>query len=146
MRLSTVLNHQQRLSDRLHSLYSSARFSHPSHTELLQQIKENVWNDPAFRKLPGWCRSVLLDRQRTLSQSLWHDALIWAFPPSDGGAPLQLDSLSESDRQAVFNGEIKGSHYWTRSNKQRTVSGSTITITNTLTITHRAFIADRSAL
>jgi hypothetical protein len=43
--------------------------------------------------------------------------LIWAFIGSDG-RPRQLNDLPESDRQAVFKGEIKGAHYWIKMSKR----------------------------
>ena len=111
MRISTVLNHQQRIGDRLAQIYASAVYSRPTHVELYAEV-QTLWADPTFAKLPGWCRSVLYDRQRQYAKQIYSH-LRWAFIGLDGdGTPQQLDALSEADRQRVFRDEIKGQHYW----------------------------------
>ena len=138
MKISTVHNHMQRLTNKLGNIYSCAVYSHPSHKELCSQVGEEVWTDPAFKKLPGWARSVLYDRRRALSDQIYNH-LAWSFIGSDG-IPRELNSLAEADRQAVFADKIKGSHYWTRTNKSKeTLADGTIIETIKRTITTKSY-------
>jgi hypothetical protein len=138
MRSSTVQNHLRRLSNKLAYVYSSAVYDRPSHKEVCARVASEVWEDPAFVKLPGWARSVLYDRRRHLSEQIYSH-LVWSFVGSDGKA-RELNSLTEDDRQAVFADKIKGAHYWTRTKRQKeTMEDGTIVETISRTITTEAY-------
>jgi hypothetical protein len=138
MRSSTVQNHLRRLSNKLAYVYNSAVYSRPSHRELCALVGSEVWEDPAFMKLPRWARSVLYDRRRHLSEQVYSH-LVWSFIGSDG-KPRELNRLTEDDRRAVFADKIKGAHYWTQSKRQKqTLEDGTIVETITRVITAKAY-------
>ena len=138
MKSSTAYNHLRRLGNKLAYVYSSAVYDRPSHRELCDRVRSEVWEDSAFKRLPGWARSVLYDRRHHLSEQIYSH-LVWSFIGSDG-KPRQLDSLTEDDRQAVFADKIKGAHYWTRTERNKqTLDDGTIVETIKRTITTRAY-------
>jgi len=138
VRSSTVQNHLRRLSNKLACVYSSAVYDRPSHKELCARVGSEVWEDPAFIKLPYWARSVLYDRRRHLSEQVYSH-LVWSFIGSDGIA-RELNSLTEDDRQAVFSDKIKGGHYWTRNKRHKeTLEDGTIVETISRQVTCQAY-------
>lgn len=134
MKSATVQNHLTRLSNKLTSIYLNATYSRPRHRAIADQVAQDVWQSPAFNRLPGWAKSVLYDRRRQLSEDIYRH-LVWAFLGSDG-KPRQLDNLGEADRQKVFSGEITGRHYWVKTARNvETKQDGTIVETITKTIT-----------
>ena len=79
MRISTAFNHQQRIMSKLVYLYSMSKcFKMPSH-ELQERVKKEIWQDHAWKKLPGHVRSYISGYQACLWQEYWKE-VEWVFP------------------------------------------------------------------
>ena len=84
---------------------------------------------------------VRLSEASRLHLARMYDAMVWSFKGSDGTI-RNLDDLSEADRQAVFNGRIKGHFYYKQQigHTVRTVSDNgEITETTTYRLSDRHF-------
>jgi len=57
MRVSTALNHCSRFESRMRDLYASARRYGWSHAYLLERIGADVYEDPAWSKVPSWVQN-----------------------------------------------------------------------------------------
>jgi len=116
VKLSTAYNHKNRLANKLRNVYHCAVYDRPAHRLLCERVSADVWSDPALKRCPSWVATALMEVRHSLSEQVYSH-LIWAFIGSDG-RPRQLNDLPESDRQAVFKGEIKGAHYWLKTSKR----------------------------
>jgi len=69
MKIDTALNHQKRFKTRIRDIYHSARLCAESHQHILERLRTQVYDDPAWKRVPGWVQSnvttlgsYLLDR------------------------------------------------------------------------------------
>ena len=110
MKLSTALNHEQRLINQIDSIYSNVIASKAGHGDILASMKAQVWSDPGLKRCPHWVHHGLIVHAATWRRRIY-DHLVWGFMGSDG-TPRPLHDLQEPDRQAVLDGAIPGRHYW----------------------------------
>lgn len=116
MKRQTAYNHKRRLANRMRSIYNQAIYDRPLHRDLIARVRAEVWGDPGLKRCPSWVHTALLEVREQCADAIYRH-MVWAFVGSDG-VPRQLDSLPESDRQAVFKGTIQGHHYWVRSDRK----------------------------
>ena len=75
MRHSTAYNHMTRLERRLRDIYSSARMFGLTHEALLADVTAKVYNDAAWRRLPGWAQGHIHVIGSELSSALFRPHL-----------------------------------------------------------------------
>lgn len=59
MRLTTSLNHRQRLIGNVNSVFSSAFFGEYTHQQLTQALIRVMYEDYAWKRVPQWVRSYV---------------------------------------------------------------------------------------
>jgi hypothetical protein len=132
MKISTAANWKEHYLSKVATAWS---WDKRSHTEILASIKRDVYDHPAWLKCPSWVRQKVWQASEMHLKAVYHRNVMWLFPPSDGGLPLPLSSLTESDRQLVFADKIAGHFYWMDCKTVRQEDGSIIdTFTPTLKI------------
>jgi hypothetical protein len=130
MRYSTAYNHLKRLQARLDSIYSAALCYHPTHAELLVQIKNEIWGDKALPRCPGWVQQLLSERSGIHFNNIQRHWIVWLFETAPGQA-TSWDNLDEKTRAdyCKLNGKT-GYHFWLKEvhqNKLNCSTGDTIT-------------------
>lgn len=80
MKKSTALNHQNRLLGHIKEAFHFTEVCRYNHTKHVERIKEKVWNDPAYKKLPGHVKSFLSGYERCLWENFTIKKIVWVLP------------------------------------------------------------------
>ncbi len=128
MKTTTSLNHLSRLKTRATDLFSAALCYKPTHADLLNQITETIYKDPAFSKLASGYRIALKEFIHTKFETIRHDCTIWLHINKDG-KPVSWEMLTTEDKS-----NLESHSYWLDT-KSPSHKGSKITIDTVLTIT-----------
>jgi len=112
MQTSTAYNHLTRLKSRIDSIYSAARSYRSPHSDILEKMKSEIWEDPALKKCPSWVRASLSNHSGAKLDEIHRHFVLWAFMCPDG-KPRVWEQLDESTRQSYCS-EKTGNHYWLR--------------------------------
>ena len=102
MRIDTAFNHRNRFLGHVREVYAFARISGLSHKVILDTLQARVYDDPAWKKVPGWVQARVTTEGGLLLERLYkpdlHGSdiysptfdpdkvayLRWMFPAPDG--------------------------------------------------------------
>ena len=71
MKRSTASNHLQRWSEFVNDTFSQARHFALSHSEIIENLKNKVYSDPAWEKVPSWVRERISSKREHLFDQLY---------------------------------------------------------------------------
>lgn len=71
MKITTAMNHRDRFKSQVNGAYYWCRHSGWLHEKLLTQLREKVYEDPAWNKVPGWVRRDIYNLTDHLSRGLY---------------------------------------------------------------------------
>jgi hypothetical protein len=92
---------------------------------MINEINEAL-KDPTFGKLPVWARQKVYAHKENELKVIYHRDVMWLFPPSDGGLPMPMDSLSREDYDKVIRDELRGAYFWMKKTTVKNADGSII--------------------
>jgi hypothetical protein len=140
MNFNTAYNHSVRLKDRVKNIHENAKYSCPTHQELILLISQEIYGDPAWPKLPGWAQQEVTNLHGFLFHVIQQSYTIWLFPQPEGPA-LAWDEMPEEVRQTYCSADKKGEMYWLRRRPGVTAKGEydgkARTVTRVLEITDK---------
>jgi hypothetical protein len=110
MHTSTAINHSTRLIGRVHSIMSDQSRTFPTE---LERLKLEVYEDPAWKKLPRWARERILGTIQGFNVAAHHMGLIGWCHEFEGKRYDKFDQLPEEAKEAVRKGgKLESYHYW----------------------------------
>lgn len=77
MKITTALNHKNRLLSRLQDIMMSARISKPSHTELCERIRADILTSDAMQRCPSWVFEYITAYRDALFAELERTSIVW---------------------------------------------------------------------
>ena len=141
MKTTTAYNHLVRLKGYMASVYSAARSYGSPHQEILERLKESVWNDPALKKCPAWVNSSLSNYSLAKLDEIHQHYVVWAFIDSDGKI-VPWEALDEQARESYCTADKTGAFYWVQpklTGGKSTGVFENQTITRVWNVTNRIF-------
>lgn len=96
------------------SIYATGIASQSLHSDILEHLKREVHEDPAYKKAPAWVRCQLSTRSEMHLKEIFRHWLVWMFETPSG--LKTWDSLSEEERLPYTRDGKKGNHYWLKPN------------------------------
>ena len=114
MKTSTSYNHFHRLEARVNRIYEIAKQSLMPHADILKMLRDEISQDPAFKKLPRHYKARLLERQGILSDEILRYHVVYAFNVG-GELPKLYEKMTseEKDKCAnVLDIHSTGKAYW----------------------------------
>ena len=120
MRITTALNHRDHFDRRVADLYSQARTFSWSHDMLLTQLKAQVYDAPAWSRVPAWVRGYVtargalrLEALYGLTRSAADNHVVWRHRVI-GKKALYASWLDIPERRRRDPRKIESAHVWSK--------------------------------
>jgi len=133
MRISTALNHERRLKNRLTEIYSNGRRAGSTHEDILARLTAEVWKDEGLARCPRWVHDRLSElsheRLRQLYMVVDYPLPLLRTPPEKWAYVIWklrvdgeiVDSDEISRRRKAGDEDIwervEGAHVWNHNGK-----------------------------
>lgn len=111
MKITTQLNHIQRLESRVNSIISAGTCYLSSHSDLLERIKKEVYEDKGFSKLPSHAKQRIYSLVWFRFEHIGNNLTIWAFLCD--GLPVQYDDMTKEQKEKFAHvSNHSGHRFW----------------------------------
>ena len=112
---NTAYNHEKALLENAKTVFRTALTFRKSHKELIQLLKEAVYDNPRFGKIRRYQQSYIRGYVHALHEQYWHN-VEWKFVFDDKA--YKWEELTDEQRNCVSKDSSIGHHVYKEDNSK----------------------------